>query len=196
MKDGKDSGKKDKKKDGAGPELPEGRAFVWDAAALRHVLTVGRADELLDLAAGTAECDGRQVTTAAVVQQLALLDLALPGRLEVVDLDQPTELVALARWLDRTGSAGDQRAEATVCAWADAHDAVAVLDDRGARRVATPGGVTANGTLWVLARAVAAGHVAGDVASALVDRLLADGADYPHGPGGFIGWAKSAGHLG
>jgi hypothetical protein len=61
--------------------------------------------------------------------------------------------------------------------------------------VAQYAGLPAYGTLRVAARAVASGHVPGHVASALVDRLLVDGARYPHGPGGFVAWAKSAGHL-
>jgi predicted nucleic acid-binding protein len=171
------------------------RPYAWDGAALRHAIATGRAEELLDLADHTGECDGRHVTTAAVVHDLAVLDLALPGRFEVADLDEPAELEALARWLDRTSATPDGRVAATVCAWADTHDAVAVLDDRGTRRVAQHARLTAYGTLRVAARAVATGHVPGHVASALVDRLLADGARYPHAPGGFVAWAKGAGHL-
>ena len=171
------------------------RPFAWDGPALRHAIAVGRVGDLLDLADHTGECDGRHVTTAAVVRQLALLDLAVPGRLEVVNLDDPLEVEALARWLDRTSSGPAGRVQATVCAWTEIHGAAAVLDDRGTRRVAGPAGLTAFGTLRVAARAVASGDVPGDVASGLVDRLIADGARYPHGPGGFLAWARDAGHL-
>ena len=74
---------------------PRLRPFVWDGEALRYALATGRVDELLDLADHTGECDRRHVTTAAAVQELALLDLGLPGRFEVVDLDTPKELRAL-----------------------------------------------------------------------------------------------------
>ena len=172
------------------------RPFAWDGPALRHAIAVGRVQDLLDFADQTGECDGRHVTTAAVVRQLSLLDLAVPGRLEVVSLDDPREVEALARWLDRTSSGAVGRVQATVCAWAEVHGAAAVLDDRGTRRVAAPGGLTAFGTLRVVARAVASGQVSGDAASGLVDRLIADGARYPHGPGGFLPWAREVGHLG
>jgi hypothetical protein len=177
------------------PKSTDPRPFVWDGEALRHVIAVGRARELLDLADQAVECDGRHVTTAAVVRELALLDLPLPARLDVADLDKPDDLPALARWLDRTGATPAGRVNATVCAWAEAHDGVAVVDDRGTRRVAQHAGLAAGGTLWVVARALASGADA-EAASALVDRLIADGARYPHGPGGFVAWAKSSGHLG
>jgi predicted nucleic acid-binding protein len=171
------------------------RPFAWDTEALRHAIAVGRVSELLDLADQAAECAGRHVTTAAVVRELALLDLPLPARVDVADLEKPKEQAALARWLDRTGSTPAGRVNATVCAWADAHDGVAVVDDRGSHRVAEHAGLAAGGTLWVVARALASGADA-EAASALVDRLMADGARYPHGPGGFVAWAKSSGHLG
>jgi predicted nucleic acid-binding protein len=171
------------------------RPFAWDGPALRHAIAVGRVHDLLDLADHSGECDGRHVTSAAVVRQLALLDLAVPGRLEVVNVDDPSEVEALARWLDRTSSGPAGRVQATVCAWAEVHGAAAVLDDRGTRRVAPRGGLTAFGTLRVVARAVASGQVSGDAASGLVDRLIAAGARYPHGPGGFLPWARDAGHL-
>lgn len=181
------------------PDLDRGdgvpRPFVWDGPALRHAIAVGRAGELLELADLVAECSGRHVTTAAVVGQLALLDLAVPRRLEVADLDAPAEVDALARWLDRTSSTPDGRVQATVCAWAEVHGGAAVLDDRGSRRVAGPGGLTRFGTLRVVAGAVASGKVAPEVAGGLIDRLIAAGARYPHGPGGFLAWAQKAGHL-
>lgn len=172
------------------------RTRVWDASALHHVARADRVDVVADLAR-----DCRNVTTRVVVDELQRYGLAeaalAPGWLEEVRLDDLAELTAYVEWSSRVGTSGGANAgEATVLAWTEVHGAVAILDDKQARRVGTKHGVTVHGTLWVLAGAVAGGRAAEAGVAGLVRALDAAGARFPVGAvTDFGGWARSQGLL-
>jgi predicted nucleic acid-binding protein len=165
--------------------------WVWDASALHHAIKADRADVLLDLANNGPDGPVSQVVTAAVVQELAGYGLGLPAALRPVNVDGLNEIVALARWVNLMSTSTYNRGEATVCAWAQVHGGLVIMDDRKAHRVATANGLRVRGTLRIAADAVSTGHLTAATASNFVDQLIAAGARYPHGPGGFLAWAQS-----
>ncbi|MFD6322723.1 hypothetical protein ACFWOL_07550 [Streptomyces sp. NPDC058442] len=174
-----------------------GQLLVWDTSPLHHAIKAGRVDTLADLA---AECRGlprRNVTTAAVIEELRHYDLDISGLgwLEVQHVDGLAELTALVRWMERVSGQKSNHGEATVLAWADVHGAVAVVDDLDARRAARAGGLTVWGVLRVIAEGVRDSRATEYAASTLVDALLASGARYPCGHGGFLEWARKNGLL-
>ncbi|MFI6479050.1 hypothetical protein ACIBH1_14035 [Nonomuraea sp. NPDC050663] len=162
------------------------RTFVWDASALHHAAVADRLDVL-----GSIVSSWRNVTTAAVLQELAGNDLTLAGQdwLEVVHVDGLAELVLLARWVNVFSCNAHNRGEATVLAWAEAHGATAITDDRDARIAAKQEGLDVHGTLWVIAEGIRAGVLDGGSASGFVDALMASGARYPFCRGQFLVWA-------
>ncbi|GAA3850462.1 hypothetical protein [Streptomyces sedi] len=138
------------------------------------------------------------MTTQTVVDELRHhgMSLAAADWLEVVHVDHLAELAALVRWMERVAGANSNEGEATVLAWAEVHDAVAVVDDGDARRIARRYGVPAVwGSLRVIAMAVGAGQTTEYVATSLVDALVNSGARYPCARGEFIGWAQANGLL-
>lgn len=131
-------------------------ALGWDASALHHAARADRLDVFGDL---TKSYDN--VTTAAVVEELARYGLAEAVErsewLRVVHVDGLDELPALVGWVSRLSAGQHHRGEATVCAWADVHGAVAVIDDDNARRTARRAALDVHGSLWVFAAGVRAG---------------------------------------
>jgi predicted nucleic acid-binding protein len=79
--------------------------------------------------------------------------------------------------------------EATVLAWAQVHNAVAVIDDRDAVRVGRAGGLEVWGSLRLIAESIRDGRTT-DVATTCVDALMSTGMRYPCPAGGFVAWAK------
>ncbi|KAB1144461.1 hypothetical protein F7R91_21845 [Streptomyces luteolifulvus] len=154
-------------------------------------------DTLADLAAEYRGLPRRNVTTAAVIEELRHYDLDVSGLgwLEVQHVDGLAELTALVRWMERVSGQKSNHGEATVLAWADVHGAVAVIDDLDARKAARAGGLTVWGVLRVIAEGVRGGRATEYVASGLVDALLASGARYPFAQGGFLEWARKNGLL-
>jgi len=138
------------------------------------------------------------VTTAAVLDELCShsLDSAHFGWLDTVHVDGIDELQCLMTWMQRVGATDRlNRGEATVFAWADTHGAIAVVDDRSARRAAQQHGLEAHGTLLIMAKGVEHGRATIQSASSLVDTLLKHGARYPFEVGGFQSWARCQGLL-
>jgi predicted nucleic acid-binding protein len=168
---------------------------VWDTACLFYAAKAERLDVLGDCARRGGISPWRNVTTQAVVDELATHGLSIGGVpwLEIVHVDGLDELAALVAWMDRLGSGQHHRGEATVCAWADVHGAVALLDDRDAKRVATRHGLRTHGSLWLLAEAVRTGLTSMSGAANLVDVLLAEGARYPLEKGEFGSWCRRNG---
>jgi predicted nucleic acid-binding protein len=176
--------------------LPPGTSVLaWDSSALLHARRIDRLDVLLYFAESLAEGPTRHVVTAAVAEELSRYGLSTPVELEVVHVDTLAELRYLGDWLDRLSSTEHNRGEATVCAWAQAHGATVIMDDRQARRAAATSGLAVHGTAWLLARAVASGAQTPAGASLVADQLADDGARYPFGPGGLVEWAKANGLL-
>jgi predicted nucleic acid-binding protein len=139
----------------------------------------------------------RNVVTYAVKQELAGLGIdPLPAWIdEVVHVDELAELVVLGKWVNLMSSDTHNRGEATVLAWAEVHEAIAIVDDRAARRVAEREPVTVHGLLWVVCQCVCNGHIAEISASSFVDVMIDSGARYPFTRGGLVDWAKNEGLL-
>lgn len=171
--------------------------LVWDASGLYHSGVAERSDVLGDLASALNGGDVDQVTTQAVRQELASKDVSVPGWIsEVVHVDELEELAVLVKWHTLLSSRNHNRGESTVLAWAETHGAIAIVDDRGARRVAAAaGGVTVHGTLWVVAEAIKAGGLAEISARNFVDTLRRSGARFPFEDGEYLVWARDNGLL-
>ncbi|WP_345482955.1 hypothetical protein [Actinopolymorpha pittospori] len=165
--------------------------MVWDTSPILHAGRIDRLDVLGDIASGW----GRNVTTAAVAQELEREDVTVPEWLGVVHVDGLDEIIALGEWLQRVSAGRRDRGEATVFAWAEVHGAIAIVDDKDARMAAQRAGLAAHGTLWVIARAVVAERITCAGAVGFVDAMLSSGARYPFGYGGFVPWAEAQGLL-
>lgn len=161
--------------------------LVWDTSPILHAGLIDRLDVLGDIASGWP----RNVTTAAVVEELEPESIAVPDWLEVVHVDGLSELVALGSWLQRVSAGSHHRGEATVLAWAEVHLAIPIIDDKDARIAAQHAGLAAHGTLWVVANAFQDKRITRAAASGFIDAMQGSGARYPFEPGGFIGWAES-----
>lgn len=178
-----------------GEEWEPGNILVWDASPLHHAILAGRMDTLADLAAEWRGSPRRNVTTPVVIDELRRYDLDVSGLgwLEVEHVDGGVaELGVLFRWMDLVSGPRSNHGEATVLAWAELHGAVAVVDDRDARKSARAAGLPVWGVLRVIAEAVRDGRGTEYVATTLVDGLLRSGARYPFGQGGFVAWARKS----
>ncbi len=167
--------------------------LVWDASALHHAARADRLDVLHDLARGELLLPWRHVTTAAVIDELSAhgFDSTTFSWLQTVHVDGVDDLRCLMTWMQRVGATDRwHRGEATALAWADRHDAITVIDDLSARRVAQQHGLEAHGTLWVMAKGVEHGRATVESASSLADTLIKHGARYPFEVGGFRHWAS------
>lgn len=171
--------------------------LVWDSSALLHAARSDRVDVLAELAKPWVN-----VTTSAVLQELdrqgPLAAWALaPEWLREVHVDGLDELAALVRWVQVVGARdGHHRGEATVLAWAEAHEATAIVDDWAARQAATNAGLTVHGTLWLCAQAVQDDRVNEVGVAGFIDALLKDGARLPLASGRAFGaWARQEGLL-
>ncbi|GAB2326616.1 hypothetical protein STREPTOSP366_18140 [Streptomyces variabilis] len=85
---------------------PAGQLLVWDTSPLHHAIKAGRVDTLADLAAEGGGLPRRNVTTAAVIEELRHYDLDVSGLgwLEIQHVDGLAELTALVRWMERNSS--------------------------------------------------------------------------------------------
>ncbi|MEU1211240.1 hypothetical protein ABZ424_01995 [Streptomyces sp. NPDC005790] len=105
-------------------------------------------------------------------------------------VDDLTELEALVDWMNRVSGAKSNHGEATVLAWAEVHNATAVIDDGDARRIGRKAGLDVRGSLRIVAESVSDGHTTPYVATNPVDAMIDTGARYPCPRGQFISWAK------
>lgn len=166
---------------------------MWDASPLVHASHIDRLDVLGDLAAGPVEDRWRHHTTAAVAQEITALGEILPPWLEVVHVDAIGELRALGRWIERVSSETHSQGEATVLAWAECHDATAIVDDSDARRVAKVHGLKVHGLVWLAAQAINQGRWSAPSVSNFLDQMIASGARYPFETAGFESWGRQQG---
>ena len=111
------------------------------------------------------------------------------------NLATDAELIAFLRWSERIGSAERDRGEASVFAFAEAHGATAITDDRPATTVARTHGLDVHGTLWLIAGFCASGKLTEHAASGLIDTLRAVGLRLPCTGGQFPAWARANGLL-
>jgi predicted nucleic acid-binding protein len=165
--------------------------LVWDASAIYHAHQADRVDVLGDIASSLNGREVEHVMTAAVAKELEMNRVPVPGWVSrIVHVDDLTELVTLTKWVGLISSAAHNRGEATALAWAEVHRAVAIVDDRAARRVARSEHVEVHGVLWVVAEAINCGHITPASGLSFVDVMLSHGARYPFGPGEFLDWAR------
>lgn len=103
----------------------------------------------------------------------------------------PTRFGLFAEY-SRTLDAG----EASTLAWAEAHDAIAIVDERAGVNVAKQRGIAVHGTLWIITEALNSRLVNERQAIAIVDDMLAAHAWFPFDRGDeFIAWARGEGII-
>lgn len=145
----------------------------------------------------------RRLTTQAVREEIErgvakhqiLRDVLEAPWLEVVHVDGLSELVVVAEYMRRLGSGERDMGEATVLAWAEVHGAIALIDERVGTRHGHERSVEVHGTLWLMARAAAAGKLTHPDASGIVQRLSDADASFPCDGKTFIDWARREGLL-
>jgi predicted nucleic acid-binding protein len=174
------------------PHASSAGKLVWDSSPLHHAVKADRVDTLEDIASPY-----ENFTTAAVIQELEHYKLPVDGLhwLTVMHVDGLKELQALVAWMQRVGGAASNQGEATVLAWAEAHQAVPVIDDKDARLAARHAGVTVRGVLSVVAQAVSESRMTRYAAERFVEDLMTSGARYPFPRGQFGAWAEKNGLL-
>jgi len=113
--------------------------------------------------------------------------------LTIVHVDELAELRAVIRWAQILGvdtDTGLNLGETSVCAWAEVHNAVAIIDDDDARKVAKAAGLDVHGSLWVIASAVRENNLSEAAADSFIRSMVDSNMRYPKMPNGFCAWAK------
>lgn len=174
------------------------KPLVFDSSPLGHFARAGRLAVLGRLTSGY-----RRVAPRAVLDEISagktlyppLADVRNAEWLELVACDGLAELQALARYFRILGSGQRDIGEASVLAWAEVHDGIAVVDERAATRAAQQRGVTVHGTLWLIANGVRTGMLVLIDAERLIDQLREAEAWLPCTGAEFLSWAKGRGLL-
>jgi predicted nucleic acid-binding protein len=166
--------------------------LIWDTSPLHHAIRADKIDILGDMARTRQGVPRRNLTTQAVTDEISRYQLPLVGLdwLEIQHVDHLDELAALVKWMDLVSGGKSNQGEATVLAWAEVHNAVAVIDDKDAHRIGRAAGLEVWGSLRVIAESVLDGRSTAYMATTLVDALIDTGARYPCPRGQFITWAK------
>lgn len=171
---------------------PPAPLLIWDTSPLLHAIKAGKIEILGDIAQNWRGAARQNVTTQAVISEINHFQLPLVGSewLEIVHVDDLPEIEALVDWMNRVSGPKSNHGEATVLAWAEVHNATAVVDDADARRIGRRAGLDVWGSLRVVSESVSDGHTTPYVATTLVDAMIDTGARYPCPRGQFINWAK------
>jgi predicted nucleic acid-binding protein len=169
--------------------------LVLDASPLNHFARAGHLATLRKLVA-EHEC----VTTRAVIGELKqgaeqhpeIGDAISLDWLRVVPCDELTELYLFAQYMNHLGNNERNAGEATVLAWAEAHDAAAYVDDQVACNVGRNRGVTVHRTLHLVVNAFRRDLLTEAAAQELVQSLVDTDARFPAAAGeDLFGWARS-----
>ncbi|HET8680405.1 MAG TPA: hypothetical protein VFM54_00795 [Micromonosporaceae bacterium] len=169
--------------------------LVLDASPLSHFARAGELVALRDLVAGF-EC----VTTKAVLGELRKGVEAFPALQEAVDLDwvmtvpcdELDELYLFGQYMNRLGNLVRNAGEASVLAWAEAHSAVAYVDDQVACNVGRSRGVRVRRTLQLVISAFRKGVLTEAGAQALIESLADTDARFPAAAReNLFDWARS-----
>lgn len=116
--------------------------------------------------------------------------------LRVVACDELTELYLFAQYMNQLGNNERNAGEATVLAWAEAHGAVAYVDDQVACNVGRNRGVTVHRTLHLIVNAFRGNLLTEAAAQGLVQSLADTDARFPAAAAeDLFGWARSQGLL-
>ncbi|GAA3749000.1 hypothetical protein [Salinactinospora qingdaonensis] len=166
---------------------------MFDASPLLHSAKADRLDVLGDLVKGFAPA-----TTRAVLDEIHRNDpqastaVLRAEWISVVETDSLELLNAVVKWSMRMGLTGDGHniGETTLCAYADVHGGVLIVDDLDARNVAQKHGLTVRGTVGLIADACRRQDCTVTNASVLADELKDSGMRLPFDKGGFQQWAR------
>jgi predicted nucleic acid-binding protein len=114
-----------------------------------------------------------------------------------VRIEGLAELTVFAEYVRILGSGPRNIGEAETLAWAETHDAVAVIDERAGARAGQQRGVAVHGTLWLIARAIRAAALERHEVVELIDALADAEAWFPSEARGegFFRWAAEHGLL-
>ena len=161
-------------------------AYVWDTSSLLHVSIAGRLDVLGEFVKPSTQESWEHCVTAAVAEELVTNGQSAPDWASLVHVDGLNEIVAFGIWCQRlVGADPHNRGEASVAAWAESHNAIAIVDDKDARIVMQRNGLTAHGSLWMLCQVINCGRINVRTASGFVDAVIMAGARLPFNAGGF-----------
>lgn len=173
--------------------------LVWDTTGPAYAGACGHLDWLLECAGVERE----HLLPSEVLVEIQDLGVQVDQELfEVVDcneLDSLEDILRLERWLRVLGvevSSGHNLGEAYTATIAEKKRAVAIIDDRLARKVIEKQrGPATHGVLWAIARALVEGRKDSPTAvSGLVDAMLAVSTAqlgqlrWPINRGGFARW--------
>ncbi len=125
----------------------------------------------------------------------ALGDVKGAGWLEEVPVDSLDELRLFAEYARVLVAGQHNVGESSVLAWAEAHGAIAVVDDQTAVNIAKGRGVRVRRTLSLIAAGIHNGVLDREEAQRLVDDLRSGGARFPCTGAEFIEWATEKGLL-
>lgn len=175
------------------------RKFVFDNTPLSHFARAGQLDVLEELV-HPYHC----VTPAEVANELHVglarypsLAKALSAPwIDIVELREPAELVAFARYKAELGGGPDKNTgEAAVLGWTAVHGGTAIIDERAGTRIAQRDDIDVHGTMWLVANGVRSGRLSRVEAESIIDDLAATEMTLPVGGAGFIAWAYQEGFL-
>lgn len=159
------------------------RVFVFDTSTLSCFARSDRLTALREICGDT-----RCVVTKTVLDELergsvrylqlsALLKIDWIQRVSLEDID---EIGVFAEYTQVLGSSqGRNLGEAATLAWADVHDATAIIDERAATHIGRQRKVEVHGTLWLLDRALKSGVTTDLQATEIVGDLMAANAWLP-----------------
>lgn len=174
------------------------RGLAFDSSVLSAFAEADKLDMLEFYLAGR-----RSVATDVVREELRIGASTRPALQAVADaewlargvLDTDAELLAFARWASLVGLGARDLGEASVFAYAEAHGAISITDDRAATKVARAQGLEVHGTLWLISGFCKAGKLTEYAASRLVDSLRGVDARLPCTGNEFPAWARNEGLL-
>lgn len=173
--------------------------LIFDNTVLSHFARAGQLDTLEQLVRGC-----RCITTSEVAREIvggirehpALAQVLDRDWIEIVELDDVTEIVEFARYKGEFGGGPDRNnGESSVLAWAKVHGGTAVIDEDVATRSARRDGIPVHGTLWLVANGVRDGGLKRDAAERIVDELAATDMRLPVDGASFFAWAYREGLL-
>lgn len=169
--------------------------LIFDSSVLSCFARAGLLDLLDRLTA-----HHRRLVPRAVVDELdggkhlypQLADVSGAAWLERVPVDSLAELRAFARYTARFGAERDF-GEASVLAYAEVHNAVALIDDQIAVQVGRERNVDVRRSLALLIGGVRRNILTEAEAGAAIDKLIAGGARFPCTGADFVEWARREG---
>lgn len=172
--------------------------LVFDAGPLSHFAQQGWLG-ILRMVVG----DRRAIIPDTVVDELqagvqgrAHLQLVLDATwLEHSVLLREDELDEFTKFASLLVAKGRNIGESGVLAYAKANDAIAVVDDGPARKIARANNVPYQGTLGLLCEALHENLVSVDLISTVADHLLESEYRLPFTTGGFRKWAHDQGLI-